>query len=120
MAKYNRAFPASLYPGNLQMVTHITPNEERMKKMYFVFPGKYKPTYSGLPALVITAHQPRGSKRSLSVRVTNMISGEACVLSVRVSATNRKDNHAAMDKVIQLMKKHMWLVGPANPDHYTE
>lgn len=120
VAEYCRTFPDSIYPGTIQMATHITPNEERMKKLYLVFPGKYERTYSGLPALVVTAHQHHGSKTSLRVRVTNLISGNTVSLALEVSKTSRNANIAAMDKILHFIKKHMWLVGSADPDHYTE
>lgn len=120
ISKYNRVFPASVYPGTCEFVTHITPDEERMKKLYLVFPGRYKPTYSGLPALVVTAHQHNGSKTSLRVRVTNLITGTTKVLTVQVSKTSRGANHSAMDKIINMLRRQMWSVGPAVPDHYAE
>lgn len=120
LERYIKVFPKSMFPGTFKMVTHITPDEERMKKMYCVFPGNYEPTYSGLPALVVTVHQHHGCKTSLRVRVTNLISGSSNVLSVKVSRTSLRVNHVAMDIIINMLKKHMWMVGPATPDHYAE
>lgn len=35
---YNKTFPTSKYSGTFSMATHITPHEERMQKLFLVFP----------------------------------------------------------------------------------
>lgn len=118
--EYRRAFPVSKYPGCYLKVTHITPHVERIKKMYLVFPSTYESTFGGIPALVATVHQIEGSQTALRLSITNMLSGTTTGVSVRTSRTDLKINRGAVDRIVGALRRQMWLVGPADPDHYAE
>lgn len=118
MKAYDKAFPTSKYPGTFSMATHITPKEERLKKMFLVFPHWAK--HMDLPAIVCTVHQHNGSHIALRLHITNNILGTTSDVNLRVSNTDRKVNHAVMDVIVTVLRKQMWSVGPAIPDHYKE
>lgn len=121
LGRYNKAFPDSEYKGRLgTYVTHITPGEERLKKMYFIFPKVYEKTYGGIPAIVMTVHQHAGSKTALRMRITNMISGVTRDASIHVSMSNLNTNHKTMDTILRHLREELWLLGPMDPDHYAE
>lgn len=121
LMQYWKAFPKSKYRGNqYTLVAHTTPDEERLKKIFFVFPRDYKNTYGGIPALVLTVHQPRGSKTSLRMHLTDLISGVTRDASIRVSETKLATNRAAMDTIVKHLRAALWKLGPADPDHYAE
>lgn len=119
MKTYEKTFPDTKYAGSFSMATHITPSEERMKKMFLVLPHWGR--NNDVPALVCTVHQHRGSKTLLHMHIINHnILGTTSALSLRVSLIDRKVNHDVMDKIIIALKSQLWSVGTANPDHYDE
>jgi hypothetical protein len=118
--EYRAAFPDTLYAGDIQRVTHITPFG-RFKKMFLTFPHPHVHTYSGLPALVATVTRKPGAKKSRVVlRVTDLIHDTHAEFHIPVSTTDADINGRAVETVTACIKKHMWRIGPADPDHYKE
>lgn len=113
--EYGLAYPTSLYPAYFEMSTHITPND-RIKKVFLTFPSGREE----LPAIVCTVYQHNGSHTDLRVRVVNMVFGSSSYMSVKTSEKKRMVNRDAIDKVVACLKKQVWSVGDANPDHLNE
>lgn len=122
VAEYQRKFPNSLFPAKSYLVTHITPGEERLKKMVFLFPSPAgcRRSYSGLPAVAATIHQDNKGSEVVVLTVTDIITASQSVRRLRVSKTRLSTNRRAMDATVSELRRALWRVGPARPDHYAE
>lgn len=123
LADYGSTFPSTWYPGgqpgSSAFATHITPDEERIKKLVFVFPSfsKAPRTYSGIPVVHAVAF---GDKRTLRLCVTDLVNNTRRDVDVPLSSTSRAVNRRAADRVVREIRRALWCVGPATPDHYAE
>ena len=124
LADYGAAFPSSWYPAEATFVTHVTPDDERIKKLVFVFPSfpKAARTYSGIPVVHAVAFGDRGDRGNPRLRmcVTELVHNTRRDVEVPLSLTSRAVNRRAADRVAREIRKAIWSVGPAMPDHYAD
>ncbi len=121
---YAEAFPGSAYPASrgYALHTHVTPDAERVKKLTLVFPHRVAGSYSGIPAVVVTAHipAPMTHRARLMVRATDLINGIEETCTLRTALTERAVNHRCIDRLVAYVRRALWRVGPRQPDHYIE
>lgn len=124
LREYRDAFPSSLFRGPYTLLTHITPGG-RLKKLVFAFPSASSAgrTYSGLPVVHALA---LGDKRSQTVRlwVTDLASlpGPHTHREVTMATSDASAavNRRVLDRVVRELRRALWRVGPARPDHFSE
>lgn len=113
----------SWYPAQagFDLATHITPGEERIKKLAFAFPAwaAARRTYSGLPAVHVVAFGDRAA-RTLTLCICDLITRRMRMRCIRLRADSLAANRRAADAVVNEIRRAMWRVGPARPDHHAE
>lgn len=89
----------------------------RIKKFTYILPN----AYSSVPCIVATAHTKRSSRFSvLELTVTNMILNRTERHEISVSTSDPDVNLAALREIFRLIRKELFLLGTATPDHYAE
>jgi hypothetical protein len=110
--EYSDKFPHTLFPGTFLVQTHITPHTERLKKVNMSFPREYKNTYSGIPALTIMLIRDNARpKDAVHIHLVNLINDEHVALKLPVSDSVLSINRKAMDRLIALVRRHLWRIG---------
>lgn len=114
--EYGAAFPSSEVKGTMSLHTHITPGEERIKKLLITVPCGS----SGMPMVSGAIFQDGGKKTSLVMTLIDLLHGAQATRRLRASLKDRAANRRVADEFVKELRAVLWRVGPAKPDHFAE